>query len=69
MPEQFEQPPIIIEQVEQLLDEVDSLLSEGRFQSIEEKDLYLRKLYGLRAVSNDKRIQDLIRYIETEYGT
>lgn len=69
MPEQFEQPPIITEQVEQLLDEVDSLLSEGRFQSIEEKDLYLRKLYGLRAVSNDKRIQDLIRYIETEYGT
>jgi hypothetical protein len=69
MPEQFEQPPIIIEQVEQLLDEVDSLLSEGRFQSIEEKDLNLRKLYGLRAVSNDKRIQDLIRYIETEYGT
>jgi hypothetical protein len=69
MPEQFEQPPIIIEQVEQLLDEVDSLLSEGRFQSIEEKDLYLRKLYGLRAVSNDNRIQDLIRYIETEYGT
>jgi hypothetical protein len=55
--------------VEQLLDEVDSLLSEGRFQSIEEKDLYLRKLYGLRAVSNDNRIQDLIRYIETEYGT
>jgi len=69
MPEQFEQPPIITEQVEQLLDEVDALLSEGRFQSIEEKDLYLRKLYGLRAVSNDKRIQDLIRYIETEYGT
>jgi hypothetical protein len=69
MPEQFEQPTIITEQVEQLLDEVDSLLSEGRFQSIEEKDLNLRKLYGLRAVSNDKRIQDLIRYIETEYGT
>jgi hypothetical protein len=69
MPEQFEQPPIITEQVEQLLSEVDSLLSEGRFQSIDEKDLYLRKLYGLRAVSNDKRIQDLIRYIETEYGT
>ncbi len=69
MPEQFEQPPIITEQVERLLDEVDALLSEGRFQSIEEKDLYLRKLYGLRAVSNDKRIQELIRYIETEYGT
>lgn len=50
------------------LGELDAFLSEGRFQSEEEKNEYLHKLYGYLAATNNPRVQDMIRYIETEYG-
>ncbi len=59
---------IIQEEIDALLAEIDALLIEGRFQSEEEKELYLGKLYGLYAASNNDQVREMIRYIETEYS-
>lgn len=58
----------ILEEIDALLAEIDALLIEGRFQSEEEKDMYLRKLYLLNAASNNDKVREMIHYIETEYG-
>jgi len=66
--EQYE-PKIIAEEMDELLDELDAFLLEDRFQSEEEKNMYLQKLYGFLAATNNPRVRDMIRYIEGEYGT
>jgi hypothetical protein len=58
----------ILEEIDVLLAEIDALLIDGRFQSEEEKELYLGKLYGLYAASNNDKVRDMIHYIETEYA-
>lgn len=65
--EQFE-PKVIAEEIDETLAEIDALLLEDRFQSEEEKEMYLRKLYGLLAATNNGRVREMIHYIENEYG-
>ncbi|MBP6881493.1 MAG: hypothetical protein KBC35_02600 [Candidatus Pacebacteria bacterium] len=64
--DQYE-PKVIAEEIDETLAELDALLLEDRFQSEEEKNSYLRKLYGLLSASNNDRVREMIRYIETEY--
>jgi hypothetical protein len=47
--------------------ELDAFLLEDRFESEEEKDMYLRKLYGYLAATNNPRVREMIHYIEAEY--
>jgi hypothetical protein len=58
------------EVVDDAVHEVEARLleNEGKFQSTEEKDGYLRKLYAALAVSNNAYVRDLIKYIEEWYG-
>lgn len=65
--EQFE-PKVIAEEIDETLAEIDALLLDDRFQSEEEKEMYLRKLYGLLAATNNRRVREMIHYIENEYG-
>lgn len=65
--DQYE-PKVIAEEIDETLAELDALLFEDRFQSEEEKNTYLRKLYGLLAASNNNRVREMIHYIESEYS-
>jgi hypothetical protein len=44
------------------------MLQDGPFQSKEEKDYYIRKLYTLLGATNNPHVRDMIRYIEKQYG-
>ncbi len=54
--------------VDELILEVDALLAKEEFQSEEEKNYYLRKLYGALAINNDPNVRDRIKYIEERYN-
>ena len=66
-PNEQREPIVIAEEIGSLLNEIDELLIEGRFQSVEEKDLYLRKLHAFLLISNNDRVREMIKYIETAY--
>ena len=72
MIDQFEQgklptPEIIKRQINETIDKTKTFLEEGMFESKEERDLYLRELYGLLAASNDDEVRELIHDIESRY--
>lgn len=62
------EPKNVTESIDTLLDEIHAILDTGPFQSEEEKDMYLHKLYSLLAASNNTRVHDMIQYIRENYG-
>lgn len=61
-----------IKSPEQIVDEaileIDAILDKDGFQSEEEKNYYLRKLYGVLAINNSQKVRDRIKYIEDQYN-
>ncbi len=68
MSEGFEEMKTAEQLADEVYGEVDFILSEGPFQSKEEKDFYLKKLITAYLATNEPRIRELIGYIEEQYG-
>ncbi|MCB9814893.1 hypothetical protein H6784_05830 [Candidatus Nomurabacteria bacterium] len=66
-PNENQEPLVITEEIDNLLNEIDGLLADGRFQSEEEKNFYLRKLHAFLLISNNAQVREMINYIEAEY--
>lgn len=54
--------------IDNLIQEIDEILDTTGINSVEERDLYLQKLYTALAISNNDSVRERIKYIEERYG-